>query len=548
MEKTAPSPFSNWERSTTRRILRFLCSRKFWIGVAWAVSLIVLSYAFIDWHDRREWNAYRENYEAHVGPLDFAAYIPKPVPDSDNFAMTPFVKSWMNTGPSQTNGLFLNDAYWRAACLMGDSPSTPKGAKHVNYFLDLPAWQRAFAAGRDYAHESPNEMARKRLISPHTEYWSTNFDTTARVQAARPVLDELQDDQAAFDELHAASARPDVRYPVRYNLDDPWGILVPHLSRIKQTCQRLELKACAELAISQGDKALDDIKLMLYVADTAKDEPFLISYLVRIASIQITMEPIREGLAERRWTDAQLAQLQSWLDHYNFLRDLNHPLRAELAGGVLTVDLLKKKGLGMLANFGNYTPGTEPVYGDTRIFLDAFGKLIPSGWYDEEKLHYSMLFEDEFRGSMDEASERVFPSVVNSQMPFGGHVNGIWSTFWHHETLARLLLPALQGLPKKAAAAQTAVNQAYIACGLERYRLANGQYPDSLDKLAPRYSNQPPNDVITGEPYKYRRTDDGNFLLYSVGWNEKDDGGVPGHLQFDDSAGDWVWQNPVERD
>ena len=56
-----------------------------------------------------------------------------------------------------------------------------------------------------------------------------------------------------------------------------------------------------------------------------------------------------------------------------------------------------------------------------------------------------------------------------------------------------------------------------------------------------------PNDVITGQPYKYRRTEDGQFILYSVGWNEKDDGGVPGtHGLYDDKEGDWVWDYPVK--
>jgi hypothetical protein len=50
-----------------------------------------------------------------------------------------------------------------------------------------------------------------------------------------------------------------------------------------------------------------------------------------------------------------------------------------------------------------------------------------------------------------------------------------------------------------------------------------------------------PNDSLTGEPYKYRRTDNDHFVLYSVGWNEKDDGGVPGKVLFDDANRDWVW-------
>ena len=38
----------------------------------------------------------------------------------------------------------------------------------------------------------------------------------------------------------------------------------------------------------------------------------------------------------------------------------------------------------------------------------------------------------------------------------------------------------------------------------------------------------------------------GKFVLYSVGWNEKDDGGVPGKELFDPKDGDWVWQFPQD--
>jgi hypothetical protein len=109
-----------------------------------------------------------------------------------------------------------------------------------------------------------------------------------------------------------------------------------------------------------------------------------------------------------------------------------------------------------------------------------------------------------------------------------------------------MLLPALGRVVTRAATAQTAFNQAAIACALERYRLANGHYPETLMALAPRFISSLPDDVITGEPYKYRLTDDGRFVLYSVGWDEKDDGGVPGKLLFDQEKGDWVWEYPAK--
>ena len=80
----------------------------------------------------------------------------------------------------------------------------------------------------------------------------------------------------------------------------------------------------------------------------------------------------------------------------------------------------------------------------------------------------------------------------------------------HHQVAVRILLPALGNVLRKAAAAQTVFNQATIACSLERYRLANGHFPEALAALAPRFISTLPNDVLTGEPYKYRLRDDGS--------------------------------------
>ena len=86
---------------------------------------------------------------------------------------------------------------------------------------------------------------------------------------------------------------------------------------------------------------------------------------------------------------------------------------------------------------------------------------------------------------------------------------------------------------------------------MERFRLANGQYPGSLPALVPRFIERIPTDVNNGEPPHYRRTEDGQFVLYSVGWNQKDDGGVVVYNQEkpptqNDAQGDWVWRYPSQ--
>ena len=96
---------------------------------------------------------------------------------------------------------------------------------------------------------------------------------------------------------------------------------------------------------------------------------------------------------------------------------------------------------------------------------------------------------------------------------------------------------------------QTLVNEAQIACALERYHLAHSEYPETLDVLIPQFIKKIPHDIIGGEPFHYRRTDDGKFLLYSVGWNETDDGGqviLAKDGSVDRENGDWVWQYPMK--
>jgi hypothetical protein len=86
-----------------------------------------------------------------------------------------------------------------------------------------------------------------------------------------------------------------------------------------------------------------------------------------------------------------------------------------------------------------------------------------------------------------------------------------------------------------------------VACALERYHLAHGEYPESLDTLAPQFVTKIPHDIINGQPLHYRRTDDGRFVLYSIGWDEKDDGGkifLTSNGTVDQKKGDWVWQYP----
>src|SRR5262249_40593622 len=143
-------------------------------------------------------------------------------------------------------------------------------------------------------------------------------------------------------------------------------------------CDRLQLRAVAELAAGQTARAFEDTELIFYMADSLKDEPIFVSQLVRLKSVKTALQPVWEGLVERRWSAEQINQLQVRLNKFNFLSDLNLPVDGERAASVLTIDYLRRHG-----NIGQIAGDTVPS-----AAVDCISKLLPSGWYRKEQLNY----------------------------------------------------------------------------------------------------------------------------------------------------------------
>src|SRR5439155_24933173 len=102
--------------------------RRISILLAWIVTLVVLFYAEEDWRGSRAWNQYRQALGATGAQLDLAAFIPKPVPDEQNFAATPFVQSWfLKENRPDSGKAWSNDDYSRAAARVSDSPASERG-------------------------------------------------------------------------------------------------------------------------------------------------------------------------------------------------------------------------------------------------------------------------------------------------------------------------------------------------------------------------------------------------------------------------------------
>lgn len=111
---------------------------------------------------------------------------------------------------------------------------------------------------------------------------------------------------------------------------------------------------------------------------------------------------------------------------------------------------------------------------------------------------------------------------------------------------ADFLLPQLAGAVGKAQEAADRTEQIQrnlqTAFALAAYRGVQGRYPGRLEMLAPDYLPRIPEDIFCGKALIYRPKDKG-YILYSVGMNERDDGGRG--YQDDPSGDDLVVRMPL---
>ena len=494
--------------------------RRVLFGIACVATLLALFYAEEDWRGKHAWQSYTREWEARGDKFDLVSLAPKPVPDDQNFALTPLLKPALDftrvDGKPQwrdSNALtHLQSIGAELAPYGRPNDHLVLGKLDQGTFADLEACRNFYRGNTNYPQPA----------TPGT--------------AANDILVALGKYDAEVKELReAAATRPYCRFPIEYDYDMPAAILLPHLSRIKALSILVQLRAIAELEADRSSEAFEDLKLGFRLSDSIREEPIVIDHLVRIATLGIQLQGLREGLVRHRWSDAQLAELEKYLAALDLFKEYKHAMRGERAFATGILEWVLRQGVKFDASgvFGgdDYTPP-----------LGRSLNFMPSGGYYQNMLTIYRLHEKFTLASVDEQQHRAFPEITANEDQV---LNQMRMT--PYNIFSKLLFSALGGVTVKNARMQTLVDAARVACAAERYRLANGQLPDTLDALVPRFIEKIPNDVIDGNPLRYRKKADGSYIVYSVGWNQTDDGGTlawttgkPPSINI--RKGDWVWQ------
>jgi hypothetical protein len=235
-----------------------------------------------------------------------------------------------------------------------------------------------------------------------------------------------------------------------------------------------------------------------------------------------------EGLIDHRWSDEQLARFQDILTRRDYALGLIRAIECERNVAGYELERILADRLGRLHQLdalgGNNSPSEAEEYST------AISVLMPDGWFRQNQaqlmLGYQIL--------LDSARTAMKPAARTEALKEARALDEVADRFLleasTHTTprnfLVRRLLPSLGKASQRAHRAITLTRLGAVACALERHQRAHGRYPESLLDLGPATLKALPDDWMSGQPFHYRRTENGRFELWSVGPDGKDDGGV----------------------
>ncbi len=472
------------------------------LAAAIVFTALLLTTGVENWRGSRALEKFRADLRARSEPVTLEDVVPPPIPDERNLAMAPLLRP------------LLDYEHLKAPPSAGESPyqfRDPEALARVTAIsVDKSPGISHFMSKHDRSARSWQEGGRTDLEMWQAYYHSqSEWPRTSEPQsAAQDVLTALDRWEPQLSELRRAAAdRPEIRFPLHYH--EGFLLLANHLGPLKSICGVLRLRAVALLADHRPEEALADVRLGFHLSDGLKDEPLLISELVRIAMDTLLLDPVWEGCLDHRWTETQLAELQALLAQRDYLQEMRNTLRGERVMG-------DRAFAGMIRGQPDFAGGANGA-ADTGGQLLV--KLMNRGWIEQNRVAYGRY--------VDALATDLATAGSHAALPSGSKrfetIVGKRSLF---TILAALLAPALNSADDKAFEMEARRRVALVGVALERARLAEGGYPAELQALVPRWLPQGvPNDPMNGQPLRYERTAAGDYHLYSVGLDHRNDGG-----------------------
>jgi hypothetical protein len=459
---------------------------------------ILIFYAEEDWRGARDWAACQRDLASKGEILDLRQLIP-PGNSADDLSKVPIFAELYQEDTGEKARIHK----LRSNLDSDNISKTPKTEYRKNQPVDLADWQKFY------------------LAEPKSHL------SEAGATPAQDVLKVLSQFDPELNEIDAAVSNPNAYFPVDYKM--PFGSPLSGVTSLITVAPIVHLKGVAHLENKEVDLAEKDYLFSFRLCQPLTKGCFTVHYLVMAAIRTIDDAILWEGLRRHVWNDSQLHEMESALTSNDMLALAAQTLRNERGAFLQVVDVAQ-------ARDTDFSRRNSPA----RMALPfVSATLRPLGWWNQDRCTYSWGIQRDIEG-LDLGQQTLsVSSFLHGEIPRSGKDNNPtpWSEFY--VPLSAASLPGLDNFGPAIARAETYRRLARLACRLEECRLVHGAYPDQLDELPdlPAHLNQ---EVLSEQPFHYQRKGDG-YLLYSLGWNQKDDAGT---YSSDPKEGDWPWPSP----
>jgi len=346
---------------------------------------------------------------------------------------------------------------------------------------------------------------------------------------------QLQMRQPGMQELFMLMTEASRKPAARFDRDYSRGAMIelgPHPSMLAGA-QLLCAKAW--MAARQGDEkeVVEDLLVLSRLASFGLEDILLIGWLVGASIDQLSINAAPLVLAELPAGSFQMedwkALDESWATHREEARgDLVRALEAERA---LFGAWLFEGALAGRLSLGPTVVQTLPAKNaddaaDWRRLMSLYQTVLAPMVVADYSTYLRHMIT--VRNAVKEGAPRK-----TGDDSFASRVPRL-------AVLTRLAAPAYDGILKKLAEYEVNLQLGRLGLALEDFRSHEGKYPATLPDLG--LPEATITDPFTGRPFIYR-TERDNVLVYSVGFDREDDGGVP---RASGGRRDLVWR--IERD
>ena len=511
----------------TRRI-----ARRVLVGLAVLITLVVAFYTEENWRGKHVWEQCKRELEAKGAVLDWNAYIPARVPDSQNIFKAPKMEEWfvgrganelsdrlspssfekfIKQNDTNANSVAIarlitiaptesvpsdHDAVWE----LGNTTAREDAAALLNRVLGASA---IGSQGFTFVAKAPKSIKPLRVIVrseetptatqlqilfPEGLRGQLKIESEPQTHSFRVKLDRpfLATDYLAwsasfdsdFDLMREALKRPYARIDIDAQ-KPPYEMSIPNFVFMRTVVQTLAQRAQCHMLLDQPAEALRDLSLihslcrLLKAAPTGKPMT-LVSAMIDVAITGLYVDTFADGLRLHVWQKPQLAMIQRQLSEIDLIPELRMSFECGRASICRTLEIVASP-----------ESGSRPtLWQNLKHPLSRC--IAPSGWTFQNMTTIATLYQKMIDG-LNATNDLVSPDAISSA---NGETERLYRRHDPYAWVAAIAMPNCVKATQTLARNQTLVNEAFVVCALERYHYEHDNYPETLDALVPEFAKE----------------------------------------------------------